>query len=171
MAPSFWDSIKSGFEDVGSVVEHAASAVTDKIGDAGSAIIGGVTHVADDATSIVKTTVTTAGSTISNVAGDAKDAVSNVAKDAGGVLTSAVGDVKSVVSTVADDAKGALGSVTSGLSGMLTMPLMLIAGGVAAFLLFTGKNSPQIIESVGNAGEKIGNSKAVSAIAPMMVAA
>ena len=46
-----------------------------------------------------------------------------------------------LTSTVVGDIKGTIDNTVNRTTGILSMPLLLIGGGVAAFLLFSGKNS------------------------------
>jgi phage-related protein len=106
-----WSSIKSGISKIG----HA---------------VGSAFHSAvSDVSSIAHAT----GSAIKTVYGDAKKGVTAYAKG-----------VSSIGNKVVDDTigtKGIINNAVNKTTGILSTPLLLVGAGIAAFLLFSGKNS------------------------------
>ena len=95
------------------------------------------------------------GSGIKNAFNSVKSGVSSIAKSVGSGIKSAADTAKKAVSTVyqntnkfynkiVDDTigqKGIINNAVNRTTGILSTPLILVAGGIAAFLLFSGRNS------------------------------
>jgi phage-related protein len=102
-----------------------------------------------------KSTASKIGHAIGNAFSSGKKAVSSVAHAVGSTIKTVYSDAKagvkgyakgvsSVVNKVVDDTVGKDGIINKtvgGVTGILSTPLLLLAGGGAAFLAFSGRNS------------------------------
>jgi len=110
------------FKNVG----HAIGNTFKKIGE-------GVKNTFNGIKKAVSSSVNKVSSAISTVYGDVKKGVTNVYNTQSSLLKGAENDL------IGKD--GLINHAVDKTTGILSMPLVLIGGGIAAFLLFSGKNS------------------------------
>lgn len=103
----------------------------------------------------IKHAFTSAGNAVKKGFNSVKSGISSLAKSIGSGIKSAADTAKKAVSTVyqntekfynkvVDDTIGKQGIINNAVNrttGILSTPLILIGGGIAAFLLFSGRNS------------------------------
>jgi hypothetical protein len=103
-------------------IKSKASAVGKAIG---SAFSSGKKAIASTANAV--------GSAIKTVYNDGKSAIKTVYKTDTGLLNKVEGD------TIGKN--GIINKTVGSVTGILSTPLLLVGGGIAAFLFFSGKNS------------------------------
>lgn len=89
----------------------------------------------------IKNGFNSVGSSISSGANTLKTAIGQTYTDAKAGLSKGFDTITTLDKTVIDDVSGGVNNLVNKTTGILSMPLILIGGGIAAFLLFSGKNS------------------------------
>ena len=112
--------ISNGFDSIthtiGDAVSHGYKEVKGIIGGASKTVFGTANNIIDKATSIVN----------------------NVVNKGTGVLSSAVSDVKGVINTTVSTASGIIQKTESSITSIVSMPLILLGGGLAYMLATSG---------------------------------
>lgn len=75
----------------------------------------------------------------------------DVQKTTVGVTKSVAGTVKSIT----DEPESIVDKVLGSTEGLFSTPIIILAGGVAVFLFFAGKNSPEIIRQGGILAQRV----------------